>query len=176
MKDQSRLDVPSHEIQRIILFKFTKPFYGDKFDYCEKDTYCRSCVVDNEVALIDVIDTVGQEEYSYSSRINQHGKKVAGFMLVYSVTSRQSFEEITTYYHEILREKDTDHFPMVIVGNQCCQESQREVTIQEGGSLARELGCTFVEVDAKSRDEVDAVFFDLVWEVRRYRRNVFRYR
>lgn len=158
------------------MFKFTKPFCGDQVDYTDEDTYCRTCAIDNEVAVIDVANTVGQEEYSYAARIRQLGTDVAGYMLVYSVTSRRSFEEITIYYHEILREWDKDYFPMLIVGNQCFEESLREVTTQEGERLARELGCTFFEVDDKSCHEVDAAFFDLVREARRYRRNLLEYR
>ncbi|EWG55230.1 hypothetical protein FVEG_13266 [Fusarium verticillioides 7600] len=173
VKDKARLDIPDHKFQRIV---FTKPFFGDQFNYCENDTCCRSCVIDNEVALIGVTDTTGQEEHSYPTKIYGFGIRAAGFMLVYSVSSLESFKEILDLHHAICRETDKDNFPMVIVGIQCLQESLREVTTQQGEKLARELGCTFFEIDADSRAEVDAVFFDLVQEVRRYRRNVFRYR
>lgn len=53
-----------------------------------------------------------------------------GFLLVYSITSRQSFEEITTFQQQILRVKDKDYFPMVVVGNKCDLEGEREVTRQ----------------------------------------------
>lgn len=154
------------------MFKFVKPYFYDDFDPSKQDTYRRSCVIDNEVAEIDVIDTTGQEEYSYFATINQFGREVAGFMLVYSVTSRQGFEGITTYYDQILKQKDKDYFPTVIVGIECLQESLREVSTEEGRSLAKRLGCIFVEADAESSVKVDAAFFDLVREVRRYRRDM----
>ncbi|KAI1045000.1 hypothetical protein LB505_012436 [Fusarium chuoi] len=154
------------------LNKFVKPYFYDDFDPSKQDTYRRSCVIDNEVAEIDVIDTTGQEEYSYFATINQSGREVAGFMLVYSVTSRQGFEGITTYYDQILKQKDKDYFPTVIVGIECLQESLREVSTQEGRSLAKRLGCIFVEADAESSVKVDAAFFDLVREVRQYRRDM----
>ena len=53
-----------------------------------------------------------------------------GFLLVYSITSRQSFEEITVFQQQILRVKDKDYFPMVVVGNKCDLEGEREVTRQ----------------------------------------------
>ena len=53
-----------------------------------------------------------------------------GFLLVYSITSRQSFEEITTFQQQILRVKDKDYFHMVVVGNKCDLEGEREVTRQ----------------------------------------------
>ena len=53
-----------------------------------------------------------------------------GFLLVYSITSRQSFEEILTFQQQILRVKDRDYFPIIIVGNKCDLDSEREVSRQ----------------------------------------------
>ena len=82
-------------------------------------------MIDDEVALLDVLDTAGQEEYS--AMREQYMRTGEGFLLVYSITSRQSFEEITTFQQQILRVKDKDYFPMVVVGNKCDLEGAREV-------------------------------------------------
>lgn len=92
------------------------------------DSYRKQCVIDEEVALLDVLDTAGQEEYS--AMREQYMRTGEGFLLVYSITSRQSFEEITTFQQQILRVKDKDYFPMVVVGNKCDLEGEREVTRQ----------------------------------------------
>jgi GTPase KRas len=78
------------------------------------------------VALLDVLDTAGQEEYS--AMREQYMRTGEGFLLVYSITSRESFEEITTFQQQILRVKDKDYFPMVVVGNKCDLEHERKVT------------------------------------------------
>lgn len=80
------------------------------------------------MALLDVLDTAGQEEYS--AMREQYMRTGEGFLLVYSITSRQSFDEITTFQQQILRVKDKDYFPMVVVGNKCDLEGEREVTRQ----------------------------------------------
>jgi small GTP-binding protein len=85
-------------------------------------------MIDDEVALLDVLDTAGQEEYS--AMREQYMRTGEGFLLVYSITSHQSFDEITTFQQQILRVKDKDYFPMVVVGNKCDLESEREVTKQ----------------------------------------------
>jgi small GTP-binding protein len=92
------------------------------------DSYRKQCVIDDELALLDVLDTAGQEEYS--AMREQYMRTGEGFLLVYSITSRQSFEEITTFQQQILRVKDKDYFPMVVVGNKCDLEGEREVTRQ----------------------------------------------
>lgn len=92
------------------------------------DSYRKQCVIDDEVALLDVLDTAGQEEYS--AMREQYMRTGEGFLLVYSITSRQSFEEIMTYQQQILRVKDKDYFPIILVGNKCDLEKERVVTKQ----------------------------------------------
>jgi GTPase SAR1 family protein len=60
----------------------------------------------------------------------QYMRTGEGFLLVYSITSRQSFEEIITFQQQILRVKDKDYFPMIVVGNKCDLESEREVSTE----------------------------------------------
>jgi len=90
------------------------------------DSYRKQCVIDDEVALLDVLDTAGQEEYS--AMREQYMRTGEGFLLVYSITSRQSFEEIQLFQQQILRVKDKDYFPIIVVGNKCDLESEREVS------------------------------------------------
>jgi len=85
-------------------------------------------VIDEEVALLDVLDTAGQEEYS--AMREQYMRTGEGFLLVYSISSRQSFEEIQLFQQQILRVKDKDYFPIIVVGNKCDLESEREVSTQ----------------------------------------------
>lgn len=88
-----------------------------------RDSYRKQCMIDEEVALLDVLDTAGQEEYSYvpgrcvhvmrraeadcppahSAMREQYMRTGEGFLLVYSITSRNSFDEIGTFHQQILR-------------------------------------------------------------------------
>lgn len=94
----------------------------------QPDSYRKQCVIDDEVALLDVLDTAGQEEYS--AMREQYMRTGEGFLLVYSITSRQSFEEIMTFQQQILRVKDKDYFPIIVVGNKCDLEGERQVSKQ----------------------------------------------
>lgn len=89
-----------------------------------------------------------------------------GFICVYSVTSRSSFEEIQSFYSQILRVKDVDLYPMILVANKCDLEKERQVSRQEGVDLAQKYGVKFMEASAKLRINVDDCFFELVQEVR----------
>ena len=130
-------------------------------------------MVDDETALLDVLDTAGQEEYS--AMREQYMRTGEGFLLVYSITSRQSFEEIQTFEQQILRVKDKDYFPIILVGNKCDLEHERVVSREEGQDLASRFQCKFIETSAKSRLNVDNAFYDLVREIRRYNREMSGY-
>jgi hypothetical protein len=57
----------------------------------------------------------------------QYMRTGEGFLLVYSITSRNSFEEISTFHQQILRVKDKDSFPVIVVANKCDLEFERQV-------------------------------------------------
>ena len=50
-----------------------------------------------------------------------------GFLLVYSITSRSSFEEIFDFQRQILRVKDAERVPMVVIANKSDLEYERQV-------------------------------------------------
>lgn len=56
------------------------------------------------IRFIPVLDTAGQEEFS--AMREQYMRKGDGFLLVYSVTDKQSFENIRHFHTQILRVKD----------------------------------------------------------------------
>ena len=50
-----------------------------------------------------------------------------GFLLVYSICDKQSFDKVQELREKILRTKDSSDVPMVIVGNKCDLEDERQV-------------------------------------------------
>lgn len=100
----------------------------------------------------------------------QYMRSGEGFLLVYSITSRDSFEEISTFHQQILRVKDQDSFPVIVVANKCDLEYERQVGMNEGRDLAKHFGCKFIETSAKQRINVDEAFTNLVREIRKYNR------
>ncbi|AEO60565.1 hypothetical protein MYCTH_2145069 [Thermothelomyces thermophilus ATCC 42464] len=144
--------------------------FVDEYDPTIEDSYRKQCIIDDEVALLDVLDTAGQEEYS--AMREQYMRTGEGFLLVYSITSRESFEEIRTFQQQILRVKDKDVFPMVVVGNKLDLASERKVSVEEGKALANEFNCMFLETSAKTNTNVEQAFFEVVRAIRRFNREM----
>lgn len=75
-----------------------------------------------------------------------------GFMCCYAINSRSSFDEIqNAFYPQILRVKDRDFVPVVLVGNKSDLDSERQVTTSEGEELARRYKAPFFETSALRR-------------------------
>ncbi|KAF9095770.1 Ras GTPase [Mortierella sp. GBA35] len=149
-----------------LTIQFIQSHFVDEYDPTIEDSYRKQCVIDEEVALLDVLDTAGQEEYS--AMREQYMRTGEGFLLVYSITSRNSFEEISTFYQQILRVKDKDFFPIILVANKCDLEHERQVSTHEGRELAKQFNSRLIESSAKQRINVDEAFYNLVREIRRF--------
>ena len=98
-----------------------------------EDSYRKSVIIDEQTALLDILDTAGQEEFS--SMQDQWMREGKGFLLVYNITSRSTFDEVSLLYDKILRSKDKDKVPMVLVGNKCDLEKDRQVPKAAGEQL-----------------------------------------
>ena len=138
----------------------------NEYDPTIEDSYRKQVMIDNEVCLLDILDTAGQDEYS--AMRDQYMRTGQGFIWVYSITSRSSFDEISSFREQILRVKDEERWvPMVLVANKCDLECERQVSMAEGLDLAKSFACPYFEASAKSRINVDNSFYQLVREIRK---------
>lgn len=89
-----------------LTIQFILNHFVQEYDPTIEDSYRKQVVIDDETCLLDVLDTAGQEEYS--AMRDQYMRTGQGFALVYSITSRESFEELRAFRNQILRVKDRD--------------------------------------------------------------------
>jgi len=84
----------------------------------------------SDTPIVDLLDTAGQEEYS--AMRDQYYRTTDGVILAFSLDSRNSFEEISVIREQILRIRDVDQFPFVVIGNKAdLGVEYRQVTTQE---------------------------------------------
>lgn len=149
-----------------ITIQFIQSYFVTDYDPTIEDSYTKQCVIDDVVAKLDILDTAGQEEFS--AMREQYMRSGEGFLLVYSVADRSSFDELPRLHRQILRVKDRDEFPMLMVANKADLQHQRMVSSDEGHSLARQLKVPYLECSAKLRMNVDLAFHELVRLIRRF--------
>ncbi|KAI1906311.1 RAS2 protein [Ophidiomyces ophidiicola] len=173
--------------------------FVETYDPTIEDSYRKQVVIDQQLCMLEVLDTAGQEEYT--SLRDQWIRDGEGFVLVYSITSRSSFTSIQKFYHQIQLVKESTSsgsptasgagggylsaqmngahhaglaaapVPVMLVGNKCDKAADRAVSSQEGHALAKELGCDFVETSAKNCVNVEKAFFDVVRALRQQRQH-----
>ena len=152
-----------------ITIQFVQNYFVDEYDPTIEDSYRKLLSVDEQPIMLDLLDTAGQEEFS--SMRGQYMRACDAFLLVYSVTSRRSFESIDEFREQIIRAKGDDEeevgCPIVLIGNKCDLMSEREVRKEEGEEKGRLFGYPFLEVSAKRGENVDEAFTELVRQMRK---------
>lgn len=120
------------------------------------------------VILISILLLILQQEFT--AMREQYMRSGEGFVIMYSITDRQSFREASLAKKQIERVRRLEDIPMVLVANKTDLESSREVTTEEGQALAQEFDCPFFETSAALRQFVDDVFHTLIRQIRRKER------
>jgi small GTP-binding protein len=81
----------------------------------------------------------------------------AAALVVYDITSHDSFLGAKTWIEELQRQGSAD-IVIGLAGNKCDLESRREVPRAEAEQYAADNGCIFFETSAKSGEGVQAMF------------------
>jgi len=152
-----------------LTIQLTQNHFVNDYDPTIENSYRKQVLVDNSPIMLEIMDTAGQEELS--AMRNQYIQTGQGFLIVFSIISYRSFEAVSKHRDQILRIKDTDKYPMVIVANKIDLSEQREVTTAQGQNLADQFGCPFYECSAKTRVNVEESYYQTVREMRKYDEN-----
>merc|ERR1711936_885287 len=146
----------------------TLQFMYDEFveDYepTKADSYRKKVVLDGEEVQIDILDTAGQEDYA-AIRDN-YFRSGEGFLCVFSITEDESFQATQEFREQILRVKGDETIPFILVGNKSDLTGSRAVSLANARAQSEDWKVPYVETSAKTRENVDKVFFDLMREIR----------
>ncbi|KAI4350867.1 hypothetical protein L6164_005274 [Bauhinia variegata] len=111
----------------------------------------------NEATLkFDIWDTAGQERYHSLAPMYYRGAAAA--IVVYDITSKDSFERAKKWVQEVQRQGNPTMI-MFLVANKVDLESKRQVENEEGLQYAKENGLSFVETSAKTAHNVNELFY-----------------
>ena len=100
---------------------------------------------------LQIWDTAGQEVFR--SIIQSYYNSSAIIMLVYDITKRNTFDNLSYWVNQI-----RSHKILVLVGNKNDLENRRRVTYEEGQTFALNNGFLFFETSAKTGFNVDKSF------------------
>jgi len=147
-----------------LVIQFVQHSFVKEYDPTIENHYSKTVTLDDAVMVLDILDTAGQEEYC--AMRNHYIRTGGGFILVYSIISRETFVHLMRYRDLVLRVKESDEYPLVICGNKMDMEEQRAVSKEEGEVLGRNLACPQMETSAKTRTNVEEAFCTLLRAMR----------
>ena len=114
---------------------------------------------DGKMVKIQIWDTAGQDRFR--SITKNYYKGAHGIILIYDVTSRKTFDNVKNWVAQI-KEEVTDKVSIILVGNKIDDVDGRKVQTEEGQKMAKECGLSFFETSAKSGQNIDSTFNELV--------------
>lgn len=143
--------------------QFVSGCFIEKYDPTIEDFYRKEIAVDNSPCVLEILDTAGTEQFA--SMRDLYIKNGHGFIVMYSLTNHQTFQDISSMKNVISRVKGSQPAPILLVANKFDLEYQREVSTAEGNALAQLWECPFIEASAKNRINVNEVFATIVREM-----------
>ncbi|KAI8079830.1 ras family-domain-containing protein [Halteromyces radiatus] len=115
----------------------------------------RFVIVNDQQIKLQIWDTAGQESFRTITRSYYRG--AAGALLVYDITRRETFENLSTWLQDV-REHANPNTVIMVIGNKSDLESKRQVSREEGEKFAKDNNLFFLEASAKSADNVEEAF------------------
>jgi small GTP-binding protein len=147
-----------------VTVQFVRGYFITDYDPTVEDSYRRLVSVGKETVKLDILDSAGQEDFLQMRTSDLRQAK--GFMIIYAVNDRSSFEQVEDFFRYLTRIIGTLNLPVIICGNKCDLEDQRTVSKEEGQELARRLSATFIETSARNNTNVDEALMTLVAKMR----------
>ena len=128
------------------------------------ESYSKEEIINNQTVLVKLWDTAGQERYK--ALTTNFFKNAEGVILVYDVTSSESFDNLKYWIDSIksnLGENIT--IPIIILGNKIDMDDMRDIKKEDANKFANENKYKYFETSAKTGEGVDEAIRYLVNQV-----------
>lgn len=147
-----------------VTVQFVQGVYVESYDPTIEDSYRKLIEVDGRACDLEILDTAGVAQFTAMREL--YIKSGKGFLLVYSVTDENSLTELLALREQVLRIKDLENVPMVLIGNKSDLDDDRVLSIDDGIKVSQQWGLVpFYETSAMYKTNVDEAFIDVVRQI-----------
>lgn len=147
-----------------ITVQFCRNCFVDKYDPTIEDSYKKTAEVDGKLYNLEILDTAGTDQFSAMRDLYMRDGEA--FILVYSMIARSTFSDAIDMFDSIVRVKDRDDFPCVLVANKSDLVNERQVSEEEGrAAAARWKNAVYIEASPKTDTNIRAIFQNAVRQV-----------
>ena len=129
-----------------LTFRFINDKFPNEHDTTIEDSYSFTAKIDDINCQLEILDTAGQDDYQ--TMLDTWINSSDGFVLVYSIDNKDSFESTKKRYERILKLKGDQKVAIVVAGNKCDLEESRKVSREEAENFCNSNKLTFMETSA----------------------------
>jgi Ras-related protein Rab-11A len=151
-------------------------FAANQFNINSKSTIgvefvYKTLKINNDIIKVEIWDTAGQERYKAITSAYYKGAK--GAIIVYDITSEESFNNIEMWIQEV-KAKALNNLQIMIIGNKSDLSKYRKVSLDKGVEKAKILDVHFFEASALDQTNVNEAFKCLIKEMYYDSKNKYR--
>ncbi|KAF3341274.1 ras-related protein RHN1 [Carex littledalei] len=120
--------------------------------------FSQTLALNDATVKFEIWDTAGQERYHSLAPMYYRGAAAA--VIVYDITSNESFERAKKWVVE-LQKQGNPNMVMALAGNKADLEDKRKVSADDARAYAEENGLYFIETSAKTAINVNDMFYEI---------------
>ena len=128
-----------------------------------EDRYKSTIKIEDDNYEVEILDTAGEEDYQ--NMIDMWISFGDGFLLVFAINDKESFNIIKSKRERVLKGKHGINCPLLLVGNKQDLDDERQVTYLEAKNLADSWGIEYVETSAKTNFNCKEAFEKLAQKI-----------
>ena len=146
-----------------LTYRFINYDVSTEHDPTIEDRYKSNLNIEGTNYEVEILDTAGEEDYQ--NMMDMWISFGEGFLLVFAINDKESFNLIKSKRDRILRGKHGVKYPTLLVGNKQDLENERQVNYSEAKEMADKWGIEYIETSAKTNFNCKEVFEMLAQEI-----------
>ncbi|KAK5136661.1 Ras- protein rsr1 [Meristemomyces frigidus] len=157
------LDIRAHA--KTLPAQFVQGVFIESYDPTIEDSYRKQIDVDGRQVMLEIMDTAGTEQFTNMREF--YMRDAHGFLLVFSITSMSSLQELAELREQIVQIKGGNpNVPIVLVGNKSDLEDDRVVSRSRAFQVSQAWGgVPYYETSARRKQNVSEVFVDVCRQI-----------